>query len=154
MSTQEITIQGILCNVPAPYEPGQTINEAEANALNQTFAENIRNNMAKTVADLKEKGLMTEITAAVAKYADDYEFGARRGGPKLDPVRREALELAKARIRAALRQKGRKLADIEASKISELAEQLLVKHPQILEQAAAVVAQRASVGDLAMDLGI
>ena len=49
MTTKEITIAGQTFAVLQPYAEGHTITEAEAKALNQVRAENVRNNMAGKV---------------------------------------------------------------------------------------------------------
>ena len=46
---RRIKVEGLIFNAPAPYRQGHILNENEANTLNQTFAENLRNNFAKKV---------------------------------------------------------------------------------------------------------
>jgi hypothetical protein len=47
MSMEQITIAGQSFNVPIRYEEGHELTSGEASALNQTYHENIRNNLAK-----------------------------------------------------------------------------------------------------------
>jgi len=93
------------------------LTESEAAVLNQTLAENIRNNFASVVEkandaamDAATKAAKTdeERQAALAvranpadlqpqldSYVSTYEFGVRTGGgPKLDPIEREAKRIA------------------------------------------------------------
>ncbi len=67
-----------------------------------------------------------------------------------DPVMSEALRIAKDQIKAALKKKGRKVSDVEASAINEAAKKLVGQNPQILELAKQRVAeqQAAATEDL------
>lgn len=64
------------------YEPGHVCSPGEAAALNQVFAENIRNNVAKWV--IRELGpdkiLPTDVherlQSKISRYADSYQFRA------------------------------------------------------------------------------
>jgi len=104
MSTKEITIAGQTFTVLQPYAAGHAITEAEAKALNQVRAENVRNNMASKVKAAVEgtakEGEPTAdtIAAAVAAYDAAYIFNlASVGGGKrpTDPVEVEALRIAR-----------------------------------------------------------
>lgn len=125
-----ITIAGFEFNVPVRYTEGHQLTAGEASALNQTFHENLRNNFASKVKaatkDLSdgEEFDTTELQTSLDEYADAYQFGVRTAGVRVsaDPVKREAISLAKAAIRKALSAKGRK-ATPEA--IATAAEQLL-----------------------------
>ena len=105
MSTsKEITIAGQTFAVLQPYAAGHVITEAEAKALNQVRAENIRNNMASKVKaafdGTAKEGEPTQDTIAqfVADYDAAYEFTlASVGGGKrsTDPNEVEALRIAR-----------------------------------------------------------
>lgn len=131
MNKTDITIQGEVFSVPQPYGEGHTLTANEAAALNQVLAENLRNNFASRVAKAKEAadpkpnaegvvaaavpfnkdGLQTELDA----YAAEYKFGERRAArAPVDPVEAEAFNLAKEAILARLKDKGKKLKDINA----------------------------------------
>ena len=102
--TKEITIADHQFVVLQPYAAGHVITEAEAKALNQTRAENIRNNMAKRVKAAYD-GTAAEgeptaenIVAFVTEYDANYEFTlASVGGGKraTDPIEVEALRIAR-----------------------------------------------------------
>lgn len=105
---QEVTIAGEVFKIAPRYSEGHVLTENEAAALNQTFFENIRNNMAKGVAESKETNkfdydvFQDKITA----YANEYEFGARRvGAAPRDPVLAEAFKLAKVAVSKAVVEK-------------------------------------------------
>jgi hypothetical protein len=116
-----ITIAGHRFNVPIPYKAGHVCTEGEANALNQTFAENIRNNLAAKAKD----GSLTQ--ADVDTYAASYAFGAggKAFGPR-DPIMAEALRLAALRVR--LTAKGGKPSAADAKGY-------LDAHPELMERA-------------------
>lgn len=101
---KEITIAGATFAVSQPYAAGHVITEAEAKALNQVRAENVRNNTASKVKAALEgtakEGEPTKETIAdyVAQYDADYVFtlASVGGGRKsTDPVEVEALRIAR-----------------------------------------------------------
>jgi ATP-dependent protease HslVU (ClpYQ) ATPase subunit len=107
------------------YVAGHPLTEGEASALNQTFFENIRNNMAKKVKE--GKASQDEITA----YASEYQFGVRSLGTstRLDAVAREMLSLIKKDVRAALKTKGQ---EASAETVTSFAERIVsnTEHPK------------------------
>lgn len=118
-NTREITCQGVVFTVTAPYKEGHVVNAAEAHSLNQTRAENIRNNLAGRVKKAQKElpegqtelpaETLTELAAIAEAYDSEYEFSmASAGGgarPK-DPIEQEAVRLAKAAVAGKLREKG------------------------------------------------
>lgn len=124
----QITIQGHPFKVPLRYAAGHVLLENEAGALNQTFHENIRNNMAKKVAEGVEANVpMETIQQQVDDYAAEYQFGVRTGGGGFrgDPVMTLAMNYARGVVRQAI--KSRNLSEDEwpASRISQAAKALL-----------------------------
>ena len=137
-----VTIQKTSFQIPQPFEEGHVCTGAEANSLNQTVCENVRNNTAKKVQDGLAAGKSIEdLQVEIDEYVKGYEFGARRaGGRSGDPVRQKGMESAREKVREALKKKGVVLKDIPAAEITAHAEKALEKHPQILERAAAIIA--------------
>lgn len=142
---QEVTIAGEVFKIAPKYDAGHVLTDNEASTLNQTFFENIRNNMAGRVKDAKEKDdfdldLMQD---EISKYANEYEFGARRGGGGIprDPVMAEAVKLAKRAIGKALIDKYGKDHGKTAEEITEAAKQLLAgpKGQKYMDQAEQIV---------------
>jgi hypothetical protein len=107
----EIVIQGATFLCPQPYAEGHSLNANEASALNQVYAENIRNNLAGKIKKAREADenyvLPQEEFDA---YASSYEFGVRQAsGPRaeqLPPDVREARKIAREKITEALKAKG------------------------------------------------
>lgn len=168
----EITIAGQAFEIADRYSEGHPLTAGEASALNQTFRENIRNNFASKVREAREvldaegkpvEGESRELTdadiealqAQVAEYATQYQFGVRTSGgvrTPTDPVEREAIKLASAAIRDALKKKGAKM---EADEVAALAAQLVEKNPAFKEAAQARVAAASAVGGASLaDLGL
>lgn len=119
-----ITIAGESFSVPQPYAEGHVLNANEASALNQTYAENVRNNQASKVKEHKEAGTFDAevFQGSIDDYCDGYEFGVRTGGGRSgDPVRQEAMNIMRDQVRQAIVKQGKKLADYSAKQISELA---------------------------------
>ena len=167
-SVAQITIQGLPFEAPQPYKPGpRDLTEGEAAALNQTLAENLRNNFAPTIKKAieefrKTNGLDEEAEVPVTdldhdglieafnEYADGYEFGIRRAGgggtrAPADPVGKEAHRIASAKIKEALKKKGIKLDSVSKEKMAEFVQQVLDKHPEIRETAKRRVEEMQSV---------
>lgn len=135
-TTRDITIQGVVFSVAQPYAAGTVeLTEAEANALNQTRAENIRNNFAGKVKAAREdavkaatpEGVEPDLSAEalkavelsdsvlaslaedLANYDAEYIFtmaSAGGGRAPVDPIAKEALSLAKAAVTGKLKAAG------------------------------------------------
>lgn len=77
-----ITISGKKFEVSVPYKAGHTLTISEAAVLNQTYRENVRNNLAKMVKAYLADGKSHEsIQEQVDLYTKTYEFGARAVNP-------------------------------------------------------------------------
>ena len=93
--TQAITIAGTRFTVPVRYAEGHVLTAGEANALNQTYLENCRNNLSGRAKD----GTLTQ--EIVDQYAASYVFGQRTGGfASGDPVESMALTIARKRVKS------------------------------------------------------
>lgn len=172
--TTQITVQGLTFDAPQPYKAGaHELTEGEASALNQTLAENLRNNFAPSVKKAVEEfrkanGLGEEaeigvdqldhdaLAEAFDKYAGEYEFGIRRaaGGVRApaDPVGREAHRIALAKVKDALKAKNIKMDSVPKEKMGELVKQVIDKYPEITEEAKRRVSSVSAVAleDLAL----
>lgn len=144
---EQITIAGSAYNVPVRYEEGHELTAGEASALNQTYHENIRNNLAKLAKD----GLLTQ--EKVDEYANNYQFGVRAAGAGVtrDPVMSEAMRIAKKQIAELLKKSGKKVGDYEVEAINSAAKALLAKSPEIMDLAKQRVAEQQSLAQA--DLG-
>lgn len=139
------TIGGLTFKIAEPYAEGHTLTAGEADALNQTFRENVRNNLASDIAEAveasKKEGAPAldhaKLQADVEAYSSGYEFGQRGpgGGRVTDPVEAAAMDIARELVKQAIRSKGLKLSDYKAATISELARGAIAANPGITEQA-------------------
>lgn len=127
-----ITIQGVEFEILQPYSEGHTCTAAEAQALNQTRSEAIRNNTAaKVKAQLKLAGtslfegkevqialtdeVLLELNLVIGAYDAEYQFTlASVGGGRAsrDPIEVEATRIAKASVASSLKSQGRTLKSI------------------------------------------
>lgn len=141
------TIAGETFNVFQPYSAGHILTSGEADALNQTYAENIRNNYAAKVKEAKEAGTfdLEVFQANLDDYMGEYEFGVRRGGGGRvgDPVMAEALSIARDKVREALKKAGHNLKDVAASDVTRLAKDVLNGQSQGGEQVAEAIMNAA-----------
>ena len=97
---KQITIAGQSFVVNLRYIAGHILTEGEAAALNQTFCENVRNNMAKKV---KDGAGQDEVTG----YANEYEFtvaGVASERKVVDPIEREARKIARVLVADKVRE--------------------------------------------------
>jgi hypothetical protein len=114
LNTQEITVQGIVFVAPAPYHEGYVLGSAEASVLNQTLAENLRNNFAprmkKSETPLDQDDFDT--------YAAAYSFGGRVAGTRTvrNPVDTEERRLAKMAVNTQLKARGIKVKALDPEK--------------------------------------
>jgi hypothetical protein len=152
MSHTEITIAGETHRVIQPYEEGHVLSVAEAQALNQTYAENIRNNMAPKLKAHKDAGTYDAdlFQSEVDAYTETYVFGFRpsRTG---DPVMREALAIAKEKVLTAIANAGRKKTDYTSEAITAKAHETVAKYPAILAEAKERVARSKSLGEVDLE---
>jgi hypothetical protein len=106
MNSHDVKIQGSVFSVPLRYSAGHVLTEGEAVSLNQTFCENIRNNLAPRIKKVLDEGkemVHDEWQAEVSKYAQTYEFGERQVSLRLDPLDAEIKRIAMAIVKEALR---------------------------------------------------
>jgi len=139
MSTsREITIQGAVYRVPNRYAEGAVLTAGEANALNQTLAENIRNNFAASIKKLRgegdaelTEGQIASIQSEIDAYASTYEFGIRQAREPLDPVEAQLEKDLGAAIRGKLRDKGQKPT---AEQVADLIQRYRVERPEVVDE--------------------
>lgn len=152
--------------VVVPYREGHVLTEVEANALNATFTENIRNNFTAQISSMKkEEGAMLpsveELQAKLDEYVSTYSFGLRRSrgqsASDANPVERMALSIAKGIIKNAIVKKGQSVRAVGGEKIAQLAEKLLAgtQGAGIRNEASRRLAESAALGvDTLESLGI
>src|SRR5215207_3138814 len=129
MTTDTVTVAGKVFTVPLRYEEGHTINANEARALNQTFVENLGNNIRAKVKKAVEAGafVQDEFQSMIENLAESYEFFGRTGGGgggRRDPVMSEAIAIATDKVKDAINSRGLKLKDYSAKQFRELAQKL------------------------------
>lgn len=154
---KQIVIAGESFDVPDAealgYTEGHVCTAAEARSLFQTRCENIGNNMRKTVQAAIESGKLDEARNTVAQYANEYTFampGAGGGGRKMDPVEREARNLARASLKDHLAKQGRKLKDVPEDKL-EAAIDKVIEQNDLMAKAKKIVAARQKAGAETLD---
>ena len=162
MPNRQITIAGLVFDVEDKYAEGHAVTANEAGALNQTRAENLRNNFASVVRKAQEEvnegnpegadpiDLDDEAKAALreefAKVATAYEFGVRGGGVRItDPVEREAVRLAKEQIDAAIKAKYGRLDAVDKDRYKELVADFAASD-EVQAQAKANIEQANKLG--------
>lgn len=162
-ATQELTIQKQTFLVPLPYVEGPcTLTSGEAAALNQTYAENIRNNFAQRMKAAAEGENPRALTQEdLDAYCDDYEFGRRQGGGRRvrDPVGREERLLATVALRTKVEAAKLVWKDYPEEKKNALIAQIVESGRFRAEAEAIVAAKTASAAaanakteDLNLDL--
>lgn len=160
-ATTTLVIQGIEFQVPQPYAAEHVMTGPEAVALNQVFAENMRNNFAprvkKAIEEAPEKSALNVDLVKLQKdflgYCKIYEFGVRRtrSTAPSDPVEAEALTLAIGVIKAAARAAGQKALLADKDAINDLAKKLIERDPQYRESAVKRIEAQRAVGAQALE---
>lgn len=165
-----VIIQGLEFPVSWPFSAGHVCTEAEAKTLNQTRKENLGNNFRKRVVDALEadtKAGNTDESSKLAAEFDDldakYVFTlAGVGAVRMDPIEREARNMAKVGIKQNLAAKGRKVTDIPTGMTKEEWEDKLeariseiANRPDVIKIARAqVAAKKKAIDALGVDLGL
>jgi hypothetical protein len=150
--TRARTIGGVTVQVPAPYSEGYVLSGPEADMLNQTFAENISNNMRAKAMDGDRQLSPEEFQPLIDEYITKYSPGVRSGGGggggarALTPVEVEVRNLATAKLKEILKSKGLKQKDIP---FTETRDKIIEQHREALTaQAEKVVrAREKAAGD-------
>ena len=166
----ELTIEGVKLSAIAPYQAGHPLTEAEASVLNQTFRENLRNNMAGKISSMLEEAEkvggklnLTDAQSALDAYTAGYEFGVRKAGggaPRVsDPIEREARSIARSKVTEAVKKKGHKVKDIPVEQFNGWIDAVLKKDKDgdqsIWKAAKTIVEAAKEVGaDAELDLGL
>lgn len=168
-ATLEITIQSQSFLVPHRYVAGEIVlTEGEAHALQQVYAENLRNNFATQmkkradeIADAQAKNLdvIPEPLgqADLDAYVAGYNFGIRTsGGIAVNPVEAEEARLAVAAIKVALTQRGQTWKGKTEEEQNAMVEKVVGSGRFRAEAEAIVAAKRAAkaatVGGAALDI--
>lgn len=149
---KEKIINGLAFLVAQPYAAGHTLTEIEAKVLNQVRSENIGNNLRKAVKEAQDAGKPEdEIKALVAAYDAEYVFTAAGDGSGrivLDPIEREARNIAKDIIKEKLAGMGRKLSTIPEGHTKESwAEKLEENISKVAAQEAVLKAAKKAVDE-------
>jgi hypothetical protein len=156
---EQITIQGQTFNVPVRYEEGHELTAGEASALNQTYHENIRNNVAVKI----RKGETVE-QSFVDEYALAYQFGVRAsggGGVSRDPVMSRAMVIARNKIKETLKKMiatpgskyyGRKISDFTSEAINTAAKDKIAADPTFLDLAKKQIEEERAAATEDLDL--
>jgi hypothetical protein len=109
-ATLELTIQKQTFTIPHRYVAGAaTLTEGEAHALQQTYAENLRNNFAARMKAAAEQDPPVQLSQAdLDSYVGEYDFGIRiSGGIARNPVESAERSLAQAAVKVTLTSKGK-----------------------------------------------
>lgn len=154
---ESFTVNKEVFKIAEPYAEGHVLTAGEAGALNQTFAENIRNNFAKRVEKAKEDGTYDAelFQSQIDTYADEYEFGVRASRTSGDPVMAEAMDIMRDKVRKSLLKAGHKLKDVKSAQITERAKAEFTKNSPaaqaVLELAKQRVAAAQDIADVELE---
>lgn len=152
---KEITIKGTVLKVIAPYAEGHVLTSGEANVLNQTLAENLRNNFAERVTKALEAGDTSTLQTELDAYIAEYEFGHRRAGaPAVDPVTKIAIQMAKDAVKNALTKAGKNPKDYTAEQIAALAQGAVDKNPIFRQRAEEEHNRRKAAAQAMLELSV
>lgn len=165
MTERKLTISEREFTIPQPFAAGHVCTEGEAKALNQTYAEAIRNNMASKVkiafGDSPTEELNpSTIEAVIAAYAAGYEFTIANVSTKvtMSPVEKEARKIAATLLDARLAEKSLSKKKIGAEKYEELLGQIAEKDGVVAAAKKAIKAReelaKSALGDDMGDLGL
>jgi hypothetical protein len=154
----QLRINGKIFLVPVPFSEGHILSSAEADVLNQTYRENLRNNFAAAMRRAAEKEQKELMQSDFDAYVETYSFEARTAGSRssiVDPVDVEEHSLAMAAIKQAIKAKGVKFSAVAKEKIEELVNGLVLKG-SFRHQAEQIVAERKSMlgNDLLGDMDL
>jgi hypothetical protein len=140
-TSRELTIAKTVFTIADRYGEGHILTAAEANAMNATLADAVRNGFAPRLKKMREEKASDEVIAkALAEYSANYIFGARRvytrgGDAATSAINKIALAIAKEYVRKKLLAKGLSTRSAGDEKITALAKEALIRLPKIVEEA-------------------
>jgi len=164
--TKSITVQGVVVEVSQPYEPGHAITEAEAKALNQVRAENIGNNIRKTIKEMVDAAggdtaaVAKDVQKLVAEKDKDYEFtlaSVGGGSTRLDPLTKECRAIARDFIAGKIKEAGLTQKDyLEKNGENAIKDKVieLADNPKIVDLAKKNLAQREKMAEGGVEISI
>lgn len=150
LHARALVVQGVTLRVPAPYQGGHVMTQGEADAMNQLFAENLRNSFSKrikTALDANDGKLLSpealaDFQVQMDTYASKYSFDntSRQRAPRVvDPVERKLLKMAEQAVVVMLNSKGYQKSQISKENFQSLVETVVKTHPGLREDAARAV---------------
>jgi hypothetical protein len=169
---KDLNIRGVAIAVQTPYSEGHTLSAVEAAVLNQTFSENVRNNVAGKIKGFEEAAKKAGTTfspdatipegqdgaggtyrSLLQSYADAYVFGAPRtgGSEPVDPVEREARVIAREILKSAMAAQGVKRKDM-TDEAYEQALSTVAASDKVKAEAKDRVKRREKLGSGELDL--
>ncbi len=167
----QLKIQGLLFPFISRYSAGHVMTAEEALVLDQTLAENLRNNFASKIRAKAEeiakatpegetpRGFteeeLTSLQNDFQAYAQSYVFRAPRAGSgPVDPIERTARKMAKELVMTALAAKNIKHTSLPEGKMEEFITAVLARKPEIMDEAKRrVEAAKAGAADLLDAIG-
>ena len=159
MGKRNISVSEISVEINAPYEEGYVLKAREAQALNQVRGENIANNCRKSIKALIEEhgdGGAEHVQALVSEYDAGYDLStAPVSAQRLDPVEKEARNIARENVKRHLAQTGRKMSEFKEGEAKEkLAAEIarLSNLPEVRAEAEKVVKSRQKAPSVASEL--
>lgn len=144
---KKITIANTQFVITPKFAEGHVLTANEAAALNQTFYENVNNNMRKTVKEAldpnsKEPLTIEQLQEKITEYANSYEFGAGRttsNSMVKDPVDKAAIKIAEKIIKKFLKDQKKSEDDLSDEQWNNIVASVAAK-PEVRAQAEADVA--------------
>lgn len=154
-TTIQLRIRSYTFEIPLRYTPGHQITPAEAQALNQTYSENIRNNVDSWVRSalsgasppVLSKETHRDLARRIFDYASRYQFRSQVRSRLLSPFEAAISELAAAQAEAEGRQQGFAPDSPEV----QLRYRQLLTDPAAADRARLILAERAEIAARAAD---
>lgn len=151
---RNVTIQGAVFELADVYAEGHVCSPMEAKALNQTRSENIRNNFAGRVKEAKgdaeslpdaaKNKLQTELN----DYATKYEFSVGIGGARLDPIQKEAKQIAVTLVDGVIAKSGTSVKAYKDTKGKDKYDALVadvMEREDVVKKAEKIVKEREAL---------
>ena len=143
----KIEILGLFFEIAPVYSEGHVLTQAEAVALDTTRRENIRNTFSKQVKkaleevggkaeDLSQEKLI-ELGEKFEALASSYTFTKTTIRSALDPVEKEARNIANTMALAALQAQNISKSQLQPGVFEEFLDNILAESPHIYEEARA-----------------
>lgn len=137
MPHKPITIAGVTFQAPLRFGAGHSLSDSEAAALNSLLHREVGAKIKGQIEKVQKAGEEIDVQALQSVLLDlaaSHDFTVKSVN-SFDPIQREAFKILRPLLMNGLKKKGIDVKSISPEKIEELLHTLLLKKPDVYQEA-------------------